>query len=63
MRDNQPIVPSSGDQMLPGDEVYFVVDSDQVGRAMAAFGHEETEARRLLIFGGGNIGLFLSAGD
>jgi len=27
---------------------------------MAAFGHEETEARRLLIFGAGNIGLFLA---
>ena len=60
MRENEPIVPSSDDQMLPGDEVYFVVDSDQVGRAMAAFGHEETEARRLLIFGRGNIGLFLA---
>jgi len=60
MRDNQPIVPTSDDQMLPGDEVYFVVDSEQLPRAMAAFGHEETEARRLLIFGGGNIGLFLA---
>jgi trk system potassium uptake protein TrkA len=60
MRDNLPIVPSADDQMLPGDEVYFVVDSDQVPRAMATFGHEEPEARRLLIFGGGNIGLFLA---
>ena len=39
MRDNLPIVPSADDQMLPGDEVYFVVDSDQVPRAMATFGH------------------------
>ena len=60
MRENLPIVPSADDQMLPGDEVYFVVDSDQVARAMATFGHEEPEARRLLIFGGGNIGLFLA---
>ena len=60
MRKNQPIVPSSDDHMLPGDEVYFVVDTDQVGRAMVAFGHEETEARRLLIFGGGNIGFSLA---
>ncbi len=60
MRDNKAIVPTSDDQMVPGDEVYFVVDSDQVPRAMAAFGHEETEARRLLIFGGGNVGLFLA---
>ncbi len=60
MRDNRPIVPSSDDQMLPGDEVYFVIDSDQLGRGMAAFGYEESVARRLLIFGGGNIGLFLA---
>ena len=60
LRDNQPIVPSSNEQMLPGDEVYLVVDNEQVSRAMVAFGHEETEARRLLIFGGGNIGLFLA---
>jgi len=60
MRDNKPIVPSGDDQMLSGDEAYFVVDSEHLPRAMAAFGHEETEARRLLIFGGGNIGLFLA---
>ena len=60
MRDGTAMVPSADDQMLPGDEVYFVVDSEQVSRAMAAFGHEEAEARRLLIFGGGNIGLFLA---
>ena len=60
LRDSKPIVPTGDDQMLPGDEVYFVVDSEQLGRAMAAFGHEETEARRVLIFGGGNIGLFLA---
>jgi trk system potassium uptake protein TrkA len=59
-RGDVPIVPSADDQMLPGDEVYFVVDSVQLPRAMAAFGHEETEARRILIGGGGNIGLFLA---
>ena len=60
MRDGNPIVPNADDQLLLGDEVYFVVDSEQVSRAMVAFGHEEVEARRLLIFGGGNIGLFLA---
>ncbi len=59
-RGDKAIVPSAEDQMLAGDEVYFVVDSEQLLRAMIAFGHEETEARRLLIFGGGNIGLFLA---
>ncbi|HJN25660.1 MAG TPA: Trk system potassium transporter TrkA [Rhodospirillales bacterium] len=60
MRENQPIVPTGNDQMLPGDEVFFVVDTEHLPRAMAAFGHEESEARRLLIFGAGNIGLFLA---
>ncbi|MBL6930359.1 MAG: Trk system potassium transporter TrkA [Rhodospirillales bacterium] len=60
MRENVPIVPTGDDQMLPGDEVYFVVDTEHLPRAMAAFGHEESEARRLLIFGAGNIGLFLA---
>ncbi len=60
MRDNVPSVPSGDDQMQPGDEVYFVVETGHLPRAMAAFGHEESEARRLLIFGGGNIGLFLA---
>ncbi len=60
MRGNQPFVPKGDDHMLPGDEVYFVVDTEHLPRAMAAFGHEETEARRLLIFGAGNIGLFLA---
>lgn len=60
MRDGKPLVPTGNDHMLPEDEVYFVVDSKQVQRAMAAFGQEQTEARRLLIFGGGNVGFFLA---
>lgn len=60
IRGSKTIIPAGDDHMVPGDEVYFVVDADKQDRAMAAFGHEETEARRLLIFGGGNIGLFLA---
>ncbi|WP_366656317.1 Trk system potassium transporter TrkA [Fodinicurvata sp. EGI_FJ10296] len=60
VRGNRPIIPDANDQMFPGDEVYFVADSRHVGRAMAAFGHEESEARRIVIIGGGNVGLFLA---
>ncbi len=60
IRQERAVVPAPDDQMLPGDEVYFVVDAAQTDRAMTAFGHEEQEARRILIFGGGNIGLFLA---
>ncbi|ABC22481.1 Trk system potassium transporter TrkA [Rhodospirillum rubrum] len=60
VRNDRAIVPSAEDQMLPGDEVYFVVSTDRTQRALSAFGHEETAARRVLIFGGGNVGLFLA---
>lgn len=60
VRNEKPIIPSGDDQMLAGDEVYFVADTNHVGRAMAAFGHEEPEARRVIIIGGGNIGLCLA---
>ena len=60
VRGDRPIIPDSDDQMLPGDEVYFVTEESQVPRAMAAFGHEEPEARRVIIVGAGNIGLFLA---
>ncbi len=59
-RDSRFIVPRGDDQMLIGDEVYFAVDSDHVARSMAVFGHEEPEARRVVIIGGGNIGYFLT---
>lgn len=60
VRGSRIIVPSADDQMLPGDEVYFVVDTRHVSRAMPVFGHEEQEARRIIIIGGGNIGLFFA---
>ena len=61
-RDGRLIVPRGDDQMLIGDEVYFVTDANHVARSMAVFGHEETEARRIVVIGGGNIGYFLARG-
>ncbi len=60
IRGDQRIIPSRDEQVLIGDEVYFVCDADHLTRAMSAFGHEEPEARRILIQGGGNIGLFVA---
>lgn len=60
IRDEKMQIPSADDQMLPGDEVYFVAESAHVARAMAVFGHEEPETRRLIIVGGGNIGTTLA---
>jgi len=60
IRKGRAIVPTAEDRMLPGDEVMFVADTRHMARAMAAFGHEEPEARRIVVFGGGNIGLCLA---
>jgi len=59
-RDGQGIVPKPDDELLPGDDVYIVADMEHLDRAMSAFGHEEREARRMILVGGGNIGLNLA---
>jgi trk system potassium uptake protein TrkA len=60
LRHDRPIRLTSDEQMMVGDDVYFVIESDQLTRAMSAFGHEEPEAKRLLICGGGNIAMLLA---
>ncbi len=60
VRDGRLSVPHGDDQLFAGDDVYFVAKADRVTRAVAAFGHEEAAARRMIIVGGGHIGLFLA---
>jgi trk system potassium uptake protein TrkA len=60
VRDDRIFVPHSSDQMLVGDEVYFVAARDEVERTLSLFGHEEKQASRVIIAGGGNIGLFVA---
>lgn len=59
-RGDRVIIPRADDEMYDGDDVYFVVASDQCQRALAAFGHEEAATRRVVLLGGGNIGLFVA---
>ena len=47
-------------QLQPDDELYFIVPKDQAAAGLAQFGHEEAEGRRVLIVGGGTIGLELA---
>lgn len=60
VRDDELIVPTGKTEMREGDEVYFIADTAHVLRSMSAFGHEEAEARRVIIIGGGNIGLYVA---
>ena len=48
------------DQMKVGDKVYLVVSTDQINKLLSVFGHNEKVAQKILIIGGGNIGLHLA---
>ena len=48
------------DQMNVGDKVYLVVSNDQINKLLSVFGHNEKSAQKILIIGGGNIGLHLA---
>ena len=61
IRDGKLTLLRDGAEMMqPGDRVYFVCDSTHLSRAMAAFAHEEPEARSVVIAGGGAIGQMLA---
>lgn len=59
-RNNQIVIPNSDTQMQIGDEVYFIVDAQQLDRALDGFGHQEQKARSIVILGGGNVGYSLT---
>lgn len=58
-RGTKNIIPDETDMLDVGDEAYIIVDSIHLRRVMAAFGHLEKEARKIIISGGGNIGISL----
>ena len=57
-RGDRLFIPHSHDQLVAGDMAYVVTERGQVRRTLGLFGHEETEATRIVIAGGGNIGLY-----
>lgn len=60
LRNNRPIIPGPDDQLYVGDEVYFIADTRHLSRVLSVFGHEEKEARRIVIAGGGSVGYSLA---
>lgn len=53
-------VPDTEQELEVGDDVYVVLPADQVARTLKIFGHEERLARRVVIAGGGNVGLYVA---
>lgn len=50
------------DQLSSGDDIYFIADRRDVSRALEIMGKTERQARRVIVVGGGNIGLYVAAG-
>ncbi|MCB1527028.1 MAG: Trk system potassium transporter TrkA [Hyphomicrobiaceae bacterium] len=60
VRNGRLFVPHGQDQLQAGDDAYVITPTEQIARTLQIFGHEETRARRIVIAGGGNIGLYLA---
>ncbi|NKN37740.1 Trk system potassium transporter TrkA [Agrobacterium sp. a22-2] len=59
-RNGQLIVARSTDQLLVGDLAYVICERGHTRRTLGLFGHEEQEAGRIVIAGGGNIGYYVA---
>ncbi|MND69719.1 Trk system potassium uptake protein TrkA [compost metagenome] len=60
VRNGSLFIPRSTDQLHAGDLAYVVTTREQVRRTLSLFGHEKPEAHRIVIAGGGNIGLYVA---
>lgn len=60
-REGTLFVPSAGDQLFVGDECYLFTETKDVNRALEIFGKIQTTQERIVIIGGGNVGLAVAA--
>ena len=60
LRDGRPLHAGEGTVIAPGDEVVLVVDTRHARRAVRQLREAERTVRRVMIAGGGNIGLRLA---
>ena len=49
--------PSAGDQLFCSDEVYLMCHSNDANRTLDVFGKSQGEQNRIVLIGGGNVGL------
>jgi trk system potassium uptake protein TrkA len=54
------ILPNSNAVLHDNDIIYVIVSCDNINKILSLLGHNEQEARRLIILGGGNIGLTIA---
>ena len=59
-REKTLFIPECDDPIMPGDDVYLSIAAGQVKRALDVFGLDSQRARRIVIVGAGNIGLYVA---
>ena len=60
IRDDKFKIIKKNDTLKPNDKAYIVVNSNQMQETLTVFGHNEKISNKILIIGGGNIGLNLA---
>ena len=60
VRDEKLIIPSGDDQLLEGDIIYFISEEKDLKGALKIFGKRAEPFNRVLLVGGGNLGLKLA---
>ncbi len=56
-REGRLFAPEAGDQLFAGDEAYIFAPQEDIPRTLDVFGKAQNNQERLVIVGGGNIGL------
>ncbi|MCU0900446.1 MAG: Trk system potassium transporter TrkA [Cypionkella sp.] len=56
-REGRLFAPDPGDQLFAGDQIYVFTHSEDVNRALEIFGKKTKKQERIVIIGGGNVGL------
>jgi trk system potassium uptake protein TrkA len=61
VRNEKLIIPSGDDKLLEGDLIYFISEEKDLKGALKIFGKRAEPLNRVLLVGGGNLGLKLAA--
>jgi trk system potassium uptake protein TrkA len=56
-REGRLFAPEPGDQLFAEDRIYVCAHSDDVGRTLGIFGKAAQKQERIIVVGGGNVGL------
>ncbi|MDQ7070312.1 MAG: Trk system potassium transporter TrkA [Rhodobacterales bacterium] len=56
-RDGRLFAPDAGDQLFAGDDCYIVTANEDIARTMEIFGKVQKKQERVVLIGGGNVGL------